>query len=95
VTNGEKCLKIKEMMFSANGIENGKSVRNHTKWRNLEELTEYLAEFGGSIKYDRKCRRGYFVVHLYDMLEEPCVRPVCAEITKDFGEKVMAMGGFP
>jgi len=93
VNNGEKCLKIREMMFSANGIENGKSVRNHTKWRNLEELTEYLAEFGGSIKYDRKCRRGYFVVHLYDLKED--LRPVCAEITKDFGEKVMAMGGFP
>jgi len=34
-----------------------------------------------------------FVVHLYDSKED--MRPVCAEITKDFGEKVMAMGGFP
>jgi hypothetical protein len=93
VTNKEKCLKIKEMMFGANGIENGKSVRSQTKWRNLEDLAEYLAEFGGSIKYDRKRRRGYFVVHLYDSKEDE--KPVCAEITKDFGEKVMVMGGFP
>jgi hypothetical protein len=88
VTNGDKCLKIREMIFSANGIKNGKWVRNQTKWRNLEELDEYLAGFGGSIKHDRN-----FVVHLYDDWED--LRPVCMEITKDFGEKVMAMGGFP
>ncbi len=89
----EKCLKIREMMYRANGIEEGTPNRSYVKWRNVNELEEYLGRFGGSIKHNRKRRRGYFVVHLYNLQED--MRPVCAEITKDFGEKVMAMGGFP
>ena len=88
----DKCLKIREIMYRANGIEEGTPNRHYTKWRNVNELEEYLSEFGGRVKNDRKRRRGYFVVHLYDSKNG---RPVCAEIPKDFGEKVMVLGGFP
>jgi len=86
----EKALKIKEMMFRANGIGDG-AVPGDRKWTNLEHLNEYLEPFGCRVKREKRRRKGYLVVYLYSTKKSP----ICVELTVDFAEKVLAMGGFP
>lgn len=86
----EKCSRIKEMMFRANGIGDGANPVER-KWNNLEHLNEYLEPFDCRVKREKRRRKGYLVVYLYSTKKSP----VCAELTLDFAEKVLAMGGFP
>lgn len=96
MTNKDKCLKIREIIFLENGIRDGQLIENKIKWRNIDDLSDYLVQFGGAVKNDKKLRKGYFVIHLYDSVHpESKPFPVCAEIPKEFGEKVMTLGGFP
>lgn len=86
----EKSFRIREMMYEANGVgdESGTKTR---KWKDIDDLGSYLKDFGGRIKNEKKRRKGYLVVHLYNTKGSP----VCAELPVDFAEKVLVLGEFP
>jgi hypothetical protein len=87
----DKSFRIREMMYEANGVHEVGHT-NTRKWRDLDDLCTYLKDFGCDIKHEKRRRKGYLVVHLYNMKGGT---PVCAELSLDFAEKVLALGGFP
>jgi hypothetical protein len=80
----QKSEKVKELFYKTNKI--GDPSLEHLKWRNQQELAEYLAKFGGQIKTNKKRRKGYLIVHLQKKLY--------AEIPMDFAERALVLG-FP
>jgi len=89
MTYKQKSNKLKELFYKTNRcqpLETG-FIDFSVRWRNPQELSEYLEKFGGQIKTNKKRRKGYLIVHLQENLY--------AEIPMDFAEKALVLGGFP
>lgn len=102
MTYQQKCEKFREMIYEANGLNWPPQPRwtplpapIRCRWKNPEELAEYLESWGGKLVRDRRRRRGYLVVDLEEGMEPVGRSPTIAEVPMDFAMKVLAMGGFP
>lgn len=82
----ERAEKFREAVYRENR-------RESLKWRNPDELHEYLKAHGGGLKEGRKRRRGYLVC----VIQERTISfpALVVEVPNDFAERVMALGGFP
>ncbi len=79
----EKALKIKEIIY--------KIQQEKKKWKNLEDLEDYLKKYNSRIKNDKRRRKGFLVSHLYNHSEKSIV----LEVPNDLAEKIMVFSDFP
>lgn len=83
----QKSDKFKDLVYAAN-----KDI-NALKWKNKEELEEYLKKHGGKIKNDRKRKKGYLVC-LLQKGRHLGRDDLVAEVPMEFAMKVLVFG-FP
>jgi hypothetical protein len=90
------------LIYEANGLKFPPTPRLapisepiRCRWKNPEELAEYLESWGGRLVRTCRRRRGYLVVNLEEGMEPVGRSPSIAEVPMDFATKVLVMGGFP
>jgi hypothetical protein len=84
----ERASAFRELMLKSNKGEK-------LKWRNAEELGDYLESWGGRLKSDRRRRRGFLVSYIQGPKIGQKFEEIIVEVPMGFALKVLSMGGFP
>ena len=98
--------KFREIAYRSNGLSYPPKPRSpglprpmRRKWNSLEELSVYLRDFGGRLKYDDEEREGFLVAMLedehFDISKGVLRPPVFAEVPMEFAMRVVILGMFP
>lgn len=87
IAKKKQCELLKDLIFE--------TQRKTKKWKDLEDLTQYMANFGGNLKHNRRRKKGYTVVFLYYSTKNGPRKPIVIELPNDFAERVLVLGGFP